>query len=56
MSPGTRLRRQIESGPMIVAPGACDCITARLIEDAGYGAVYMSGGCPRQCSASRTTA
>src|SRR5512142_2812715 len=45
MTPAARLRRQLQSGPMIVAPGAYDCITARLIEEAGYGAVYMSGGC-----------
>ena len=28
---------------MVVAPGAYDCITARLIEQAGFGAVYMTG-------------
>src|SRR5438105_3516147 len=28
---------------MIVAPGAYDCITARLIERAGFEAVYMTG-------------
>ncbi len=28
---------------MVVAPGAYDCITARLIERAGYDAVYMTG-------------
>jgi 2-methylisocitrate lyase-like PEP mutase family enzyme len=33
----------IKSGPMVVAPGAYDCITARLIEQAGYPAVYMTG-------------
>jgi len=33
----------IRSGPMVVAPGAYDCITARLIEQAGYPAVYMTG-------------
>ncbi len=28
---------------MLTAPGAYDCITARLIEQAGFGAVYMTG-------------
>jgi len=28
---------------MVVAPGAYDCITAKLIEQAGFGTVYMSG-------------
>lgn len=36
-------REQVKSGPMIVAPGAYDCITARLIEQAGFPAVYMTG-------------
>ena len=34
---------QIKSGPMVVAPGAYDCITARVIEQAGYPCVYMTG-------------
>ena len=37
------LAEMIKSGPMVVAPGAYDCITARLIEQAGYPAVYMTG-------------
>ena len=28
---------------MIIAPGAYDCITARLIEQAGFDAIYMTG-------------
>ncbi len=36
-------REMIKSGPMVVAPGAYDCITARLIEQAGFPAVYMTG-------------
>src|SRR5438067_6185000 len=28
---------------MVVAPGAYDCITAKLIEQAGFSAVYMTG-------------
>ncbi|MBS0240842.1 MAG: isocitrate lyase/PEP mutase family protein [Proteobacteria bacterium] len=37
------LAQMIRSGPMVVAPGAYDCITARLIEQAGFPAVYMTG-------------
>ena len=35
--------QQIKSGPMVVAPGAYDCITARVIEQAGFPCVYMTG-------------
>src|SRR5205823_14408406 len=28
---------------MVVAPGAYDCITAKLIEQAGFATVYMTG-------------
>jgi len=38
------LRKQLESPGMLVAPGAYDCLTAMLIERAGFGAVYLSGG------------
>ena len=37
------LRNLIGPGKMLVAPGAYDCITARLIEQAGFEAVYMTG-------------
>ncbi|KWV57688.1 carboxyvinyl-carboxyphosphonate phosphorylmutase [Bradyrhizobium macuxiense] len=33
----------LKSGEMIVAPGAYDCITARMVEQAGYSACYMTG-------------
>lgn len=40
-----RTRRGLLDGDgMIVAPGAYDCVTAMLIERAGFDAVYMSGG------------
>ena len=42
-APTKSLAEMIRSGPMVVAPGAYDCITARLIEQAGYPAVYMTG-------------
>jgi carboxyvinyl-carboxyphosphonate phosphorylmutase len=39
----TRLRRMLQDPGIIVAPGAYDGISARLIEAAGYRAVYMTG-------------
>ena len=38
-----RLRAQLESGQAIVAPGAFDPLAARLVEEAGFPAVYMTG-------------
>lgn len=38
-----QLRQRLQSGEMIVAPGAYDGITARFIEQAGFSAVYMTG-------------
>jgi len=43
MTPAARFRDLLQRGGMIVAPGAYDCITARLIERAGFDAVYMTG-------------
>jgi 2-methylisocitrate lyase-like PEP mutase family enzyme len=37
------LRSLIESGPLVVAPGAYDGLTARLVADHGFPAVYMTG-------------
>ena len=38
-----RIRELFESGRMIVAPGAHDALTARLIAHTGFDAVYMTG-------------
>ncbi len=38
-----RLRALLDSGQMIVAPGAFDPLSARLVEEAGFPAVYMTG-------------
>lgn len=38
-----RLRELLSHPDMIVAPGAYDGITARLVEQAGFSAVYMTG-------------
>jgi carboxyvinyl-carboxyphosphonate phosphorylmutase len=38
-----RLRALLDSGRTIVAPGAFDPLAARLVEEAGFPAVYMTG-------------
>ena len=53
-SPGKTLRELLQSEELVMAPGAPDALTARLIEQAGFPAVYMTGfgatasliGCP----------
>ena len=39
----TQFRRLLEEPGIIMAPGAYDCLTAKLIESAGFPAVYMTG-------------
>src|SRR6266550_5331651 len=43
MTQAARFRDLMRRDGMIVAPGAYDCITARLIERAGFDAVNMTG-------------
>ena len=43
MTQASRFRDLLNQGGMIIAPGAYDCITAKLIEQAGFAAVYMTG-------------
>jgi 2-methylisocitrate lyase-like PEP mutase family enzyme len=43
MKPTERFRELLGQPEMIVAPGAYDGITARLIEQAGFSAAYMTG-------------
>src|SRR5258708_31222712 len=43
MTQAARFRELLGRDRMVVAPGAYDCITARLIERAGFDAVYMTG-------------
>ena len=38
-----RLHRLIAAPEIVVAPGAFDCITARLVDTAGFPAVYITG-------------
>jgi len=40
----TKLRMLLASGRITVAPGAFDGLSARLVEQAGFPAVYASGG------------
>jgi len=43
MTASRRLRELIDKDSMLLAPGAYDGITAKLIEQAGFAAVYMTG-------------
>jgi len=41
--PASQLKEQLASGRIVVAPGAYDALSARLVERAGFPAVYMTG-------------
>jgi methylisocitrate lyase len=41
--PAARLRARLARPEILVAPGAADALTARVIEQAGFEAVYLSG-------------
>ena len=41
--PGDSLRRLLDDPGITIAPGAADAMTARLIEEAGFGVVYVTG-------------
>jgi 2-methylisocitrate lyase-like PEP mutase family enzyme len=43
MSKASELRGLLRQDGIVTAPGAYDCITARMIEQAGFSAVYMTG-------------
>jgi 2-methylisocitrate lyase-like PEP mutase family enzyme len=43
MSGAARLRALLATGELVAAPGAPDALTARLVERAGFPAVYMTG-------------
>src|SRR5580704_12899271 len=43
MTKARQLRELLRQDGMITAPGAYDCITARMIQQAGFSAVYMTG-------------
>src|SRR5271154_4798646 len=40
----TRLKNMLKENRIVVAPGAYDGLSARLVEQAGFPAVYASGG------------
>ena len=42
-TPGARLRALLGRPEPLVLPGAADALTARLVEQAGFGAVYATG-------------
>ena len=42
-APRARLRELLSAGAPLVAPGAFDALSARLIEQAGFDVVYMTG-------------
>lgn len=54
LTPAGTLRTLLQSGHILMAPGAPDALTARLIQQAGFPAIYMTGfgatasrlGCP----------
>jgi len=39
----TQLRQLLSSGKIVVAPGAFNALSAKIIEQAGFPAVYMTG-------------
>lgn len=41
--PRARLRELLAAKRPLVAPGAYDALSARLVEQAGFDAVYMTG-------------
>lgn len=44
MNPRKRLKQLLARKKLLVAPGAFDGLSARLVEEAGFEAVYLSGG------------
>ena len=43
MLPVERLRQRLRTGQALIAPGAFDALSARVIEDAGFEVVYATG-------------
>ena len=41
--PTANLRARLSHGPILAAPGVADCLSARLVERAGFETVYLSG-------------
>lgn len=43
VTPAARLRARLETGKLLVTPSCGDALSARLIEEAGFDAMFMSG-------------
>jgi 2-methylisocitrate lyase-like PEP mutase family enzyme len=43
VTPAGWLRRRVTDGPLLVCPGAANALTARVIEECGFEAVYVTG-------------
>ena len=48
MNPRRRLRELLAKPGYVVVPGAYDTLTARLVQGAGFDAVYLTGGAIRR--------
>ena len=44
MSPRQKMRRIVSGNRYVMVPGAYDPLTARLVQNAGFDAVYLTGG------------
>ena len=44
MNPRQKFRQLISAPGYVIAPGAYDTLTARLVQVAGFEAVYLTGG------------
>ena len=42
-TPGGRLAERLATGELLVLPGAANALTARVIEDCGFDAAYVTG-------------
>ena len=43
MTPGRRFRELLSTGETILVPGAYNALVARVLEQAGFGAIYTEG-------------
>ena len=43
MHPALQLQQLLRTGQIVMAPGAPDALTARLVQKAGFPAIYMTG-------------
>lgn len=43
MTPTSSLRRRVADGPLLLVPGAANALAARIMEEVGFEAVYVTG-------------